>query len=111
MTDPAGSGDTRSAVTVTDVPEQNRYQARIDGEVAGVAVYIRTHDMIAFIHTEVKDEYEGHGVGSALARGALDEARAQGLRVLAVCPFFDGWIGKHPEYEDLRYVPASQVSD
>ncbi|WP_433889899.1 GNAT family N-acetyltransferase [Streptomyces sp. CA-111067] len=111
MTDPAGGERARSAVTVSDDPQKKRYEARIGGEVAGVAAYIRTHDMIAFIHTEVRDEYEGRGVGSSLARSALDEARAQGLRVLAVCPFFDGWMGKHPEYDDLRYVPASQVTD
>jgi predicted GNAT family acetyltransferase len=100
-----------SDVTVTDVPEGKRYEARIGDDVAGIAAYIRTPDMIAFIHTEVKDAYEGRGVGSALARTALDAAREQGLRVLAICPFFEGWIGKHPEYADLQYEPASNVSD
>lgn len=98
-------------VTVADVPEGKRYEARIGDEIAGVAAYLRTPDMIAFIHTEVKDAYEGRGVGSALARTALDAARAQGLRVLAICPFFEGWLAKHPEYADLQYVPASSVSD
>lgn len=104
---PTASGD----IAVVDVPENKRYEARIDEDVAGVAVYIRTPDMIAFLHTEVKDAYEGRGVGSALARTALDAAREQGLRVLAICPFFEGWLAKHPEYADLQYEPASNVSD
>ncbi|MET9219831.1 GNAT family N-acetyltransferase [Streptomyces sp. NPDC088197] len=106
-----GAASVHGDVTVTDAPESKRYEARIGDDIAGVAAYLRTPDMIAFIHTEVKDAYEGRGVGSALARTALDAARAQGLRVLAICPFFEGWLGKHPEYADLLYVPASNVSD
>ncbi|MCW8096971.1 GNAT family N-acetyltransferase [Streptomyces tauricus] len=100
-------------VEVTDVPEAKRYEARVDGEtkVAGVAQYIRTTELIAFVHTEVEVAYEGVGVGSTLARTALDEARAANLRVLATCPFFAGWINRHPEYQDLLYQSRSRVSD
>lgn len=105
MTAPADS------VIVTDVPDAHRYEARIDGELAGVAAYMRTPDMIVFVHTEVEAAFEGRGVGSALARGALDEARELGLRVVAICPFIDGWITRHPEYESLRFEPASRVAD
>ncbi|MET8554420.1 GNAT family N-acetyltransferase [Streptomyces sp. NPDC004959] len=101
------------AVEVSDVPGAKRYEARVDGEseVAGVAEYIRTAELVAFVHTEVGPEYEGRGVGSALARTALDEARASKLRVLATCPFFAGWISRHPEYQDLLYQSRSKVSD
>ncbi|MFY7069341.1 GNAT family N-acetyltransferase [Nocardiopsis changdeensis] len=53
----------------------------------------------------------GQGVGSALARAALDEARAANLRVLATCPFFAGWIARHPDYQDLLYRSRSRVED
>ncbi|GAA2136151.1 GNAT family N-acetyltransferase [Streptomyces synnematoformans] len=101
------------AVEVSDVPEARRYEARVAGEsdVAGVAEYLRTAELIAFVHTEVPPEYEGRGVGSALARTALDQARAENLRVLATCPFFAGWIARHPEYQDLLYQARSNVSD
>ncbi|GAA3786577.1 GNAT family N-acetyltransferase [Streptomyces chiangmaiensis] len=100
-------------VEVNDVPGANRYEGRVDGEsrVAGVAEYIRTPELVAFVHTEVAPEYEGKGVGSALVRSALDDARASGLRVLATCPFFAGWIARHPEYQDLLYQSRSKVSD
>ncbi|GAA2355283.1 N-acetyltransferase [Streptomyces carpaticus] len=101
------------AVDVRDVPEAQRYEARIEGEsrVAGVAEYLRTQELIAFVHTEVPPEFEGRGIGSALARTALDEARAANLRVLATCPFFAGWIARHPAYQDLLYQSRSDVSD
>ncbi|GGR01189.1 GNAT family N-acetyltransferase [Streptomyces pilosus] len=100
-------------VDVRDAPEAKRYEARVAGEskVAGIAQYIRTTELIAFVHTEVAAEYEGAGVGSALVRTALDEARAANLRVLATCPFFAGWISRHPEYQDLLYQSRSKVSD
>ena len=102
---------TAQQATVTDVPHDRRYEARIGDEVAGVAAYIRTPEMIVFVHTEVGEAFEGRGVGSALARRALDDARVQGLRVLAICPFIKGWIDKHPDYRDLEFEPASQVND
>ncbi|WP_225845319.1 GNAT family N-acetyltransferase [Streptomyces sp. HPF1205] len=102
---------TAREVAVTDVPHDHRYEARVGEEVAGMASYIRTPKLIAFVHTEVDDAYEGRGIGSALARAALDDARAQGVRVLAICPFIKGWIAKHPEYQDLEYEPVSQVTD
>jgi uncharacterized protein len=98
-------------VTVVDVPHANRYEARVGGDIAGVASYIRSPQVIALIHTEVGEAYEGRGVGSSLARTALEQARVQGLRVLAVCPFIQGWIAKHPEYQDLEYKMTSHVTD
>lgn len=60
------------AVEVADAPEAKRYEARVDGAsaVAGFAQYIRTDELVAFVHTEVAPEYEGKGVGSALVRSS-----------------------------------------
>ncbi|WP_017581292.1 GNAT family N-acetyltransferase [Nocardiopsis valliformis] len=101
------------AVEVSDVPEANRYEARVDGAsgAAGLVQYIRTDELVAFVHTEVSPEYEGRGVGSALVRTALDEARSAGLGVLPTCPYFAGWIARHPEYRDLVYRSRSTVAD
>lgn len=89
-------------VQVTDNPHESRWEAHVDGELAGFAAYTTTDDLITFTHTEVSDAFEGQGVGSALARGALDAVRADGSRkVLPRCPFIRGWIDKHPDYQDL----------
>lgn len=53
-------------------------------------------------HTEVLPEFEGQGVGSALARYALDDVRAEGTRrVQPLCPFIKSYIERHPDYQDL----------
>ena len=81
---------------------ESRFEARVDGELAGSRRTTTADDLIVFTHTEVDDAFEGHGVGSALARGALDDVRADGTRkVLPRCPFISGWIEKHPDYQDL----------
>ena len=92
-----------SNVEVVDVPEEHRFEARVDGELAGFAAYVlQGSGRIIFTHTEVDDAYAGQGVGSALARSALDEVRARGERqVVPRCPFIREWIEKHPDYADL----------
>lgn len=89
-------------VQVTDNRDGLRFEARVDGEPAGFAAYELADDLIVFTHTEVDGAFAGQGVGSALARGALDAVRAEGTRrVVPRCPFIRGWIEKHPDYQDL----------
>jgi predicted GNAT family acetyltransferase len=45
----------------------------------------------------VRPEYEGKGVGSKLAGGALTLAKDRGLQVVAQCPFIAAYLKKHPE--------------
>ncbi|KAB7745299.1 GNAT family N-acetyltransferase [Nostocoides sp. F2B08] len=96
-------------VTVTDNPDEQRFEARVDGELAGFAEYrLRGDDVIIFTHTEVDDAYEGRGVGSALARQALDAVRDAGeRRVVPRCPFIKAWIDRHPDYRELVHGPVS----
>ena len=89
-------------VEVTNNEAEHRYEARVGGELAGSAYYDTADDLIVFTHTEVDDAFEGKGVGSALAKGALDDVRADGRRkVVPRCPFIKGWIERHPDYQDL----------
>ncbi|MFJ6214922.1 GNAT family N-acetyltransferase [Streptomyces sp. NPDC092296] len=98
-------------IAVVDVPELGRFEARQGERRAGFADYLRSADLVVLPHTEVEPEFEGRGVGGALARAALDDARARELPVLATCPFIAGWLGRHPEYADLIYQNRSRVSD
>lgn len=88
-------------IVVTDAPEASRYEAHAADRLAGFARYRLSPGRITFIHTEVDPAFEGGGVGSRLARHALDDARARGLAVRPLCPFIAAYIRHHPEYADL----------
>ena len=88
-------------VSVADAPDRHRFEAELDGSLVGFAEYHMDGPAIVFTHTEVFDEAEGKGVGSALARTALDEARSRGLRVVPQCHFIGGYISRHDDYADL----------
>ena len=81
---------------------EHRYEAYVDGELAGKAYYEVDDKRIVFTHTEVDDRFEGHGVGSTLAQAALDDVRANSTRrVVPRCPFIKSWVDQHPDYKDL----------
>jgi len=90
-----------SSIIVRDDPDRHRFEIVLDGTTAGYAVYHQRGGRYFFVHTEIADEDEGQGLGSALARGALDKVRARSATVIPLCPFIAGWIDKHPEYDDL----------
>jgi predicted GNAT family acetyltransferase len=89
---------TGSNPVVADAPERSRYEATIDGRVAGFLEYRRREGRILLVHTEVDAAFEGRGVGGALARHALDAARREAVRVRVACPFVTTWLRRHPEY-------------
>jgi uncharacterized protein len=85
---------------VVNNPAQNRYELVVEGHLA--ATYYKVSDgVITFIHTEVPPELGGKGVGSQLIKGALDQVRAEGRKVIPECPFVKAYIDKHGEYADL----------
>jgi len=87
---------------VRNNPTEYSYELWADGELAGYAKYSLGCGLITFVHTEIFESYEGMGLGSRLARAALDDARARGLVVVAFCPFIAGYIERHlDEYRDL----------
>jgi len=94
------------AVEVHDNPDEQRYEAVVDGELAGFLAYRTQPGLIALLHTEVEDAFEVHGVGSMLIREALEDARRRGFEVLPFCPFVNSFIVEHREFVDL--VPGSR---
>ncbi len=85
---------------VRDNPAQSRFELNADGGTAA-AYYQLSREVITFTHTEVPRALEGRGIGSQLARGALEAVRARGLKVVAECPFIRGYIERHPEFQNL----------
>ena len=78
----------------------HRYEVELDGQLA-ILTYSQRGNQIAFLHTGVPEELEGHGIANALAQTALEDARAQHHMVVPACPFVAAYIRRHPEYLSL----------
>jgi uncharacterized protein len=94
-------------VRVVDNPADERYELWVGDTRAGEIVYRLRPDSITLVHTEVSEDFEGHGLGSTLVAGALDDIRRRGLRLTPICPFVRSYLERHPEHADLvaSHVP------
>jgi predicted GNAT family acetyltransferase len=79
-----------------DNAAESRFEVEVDGRRAEL-VYRRNGKRLVLVHTEVPDELEGRGIGSALVRYAVDTAVAQDLTVVPRCPFARRWLAQHPD--------------
>ncbi|WP_424951545.1 GNAT family N-acetyltransferase [Deinococcus sp.] len=80
--------------------EAGRYEVRTGAGMA-FAEYRPAGGSVMFTHTEVPETLEGQGIGSELVKAALDDVKAQGKKVIPLCPFVAAYIGQHHEYLEL----------
>lgn len=104
MTDKQARARRPAGLTIVDVPDARRYEARLDDALAGWVDYGRVRSRLVAVHTEVLPEYGGRGIGSALVRHVIDDARANGLRITPRCPLFASHFERHPEDADVLAV-------
>ncbi len=71
------------------------------GAATAVAHYRLRGGVMTFTLTEVPPQLRGRGIASRLIQGALETARAQGLKVVPRCSFVESYIARHPEFADL----------
>jgi hypothetical protein len=95
------SGGEAVPLIVTDEAHVGRYEVHRGGELAGFLDYVVKRGRLALVHTETLPAHVGQGVAGAVARFALEDARARDLRVIAICPFVRSYVERHPEYADL----------
>ncbi|MDQ6635258.1 MAG: N-acetyltransferase [Gemmatimonadota bacterium] len=86
--------------TVVHDAMAGKFEIRTDTGAA-VLTYERRGDTLDLMHTRVPGALEGQGYGGALAKAALDYARANGLKVIPTCPFVSVYLRRHKEYADL----------
>jgi predicted GNAT family acetyltransferase len=99
---PLDAPDVPDAPIVVDNTERHRFELRVGDETVGFVVYRQLRpQVIALVHTEIDSAHEGHGYGSTLIAGVLDQIRSRGLTVQPDCPFVRKYIAEHPGYADL----------
>lgn len=85
---------------ITDNADRNRYELPVGDQVA-VVTYNLSPPNLMITETLVPQALEGQGLASRLAKHVIDDARARGLVILPVCPFFSAFFQKHPEHSDV----------
>jgi uncharacterized protein len=88
------SGDVRHNAAA------HRFEAGVEPHLA-LIIYRLKGNAVDLVHTEVPEQYQGHGLAGKLVSAALRWARESGLKVIPSCPYVRSYIGKHPEYADL----------
>lgn len=91
------------AITLEDGASKGRYVARVEGvaEPAELTFSRAGPTTLIVDHTGVPDALRGQGVGAVLAARVVADARAQGLRIIPLCPFFKAQAARNPEWADV----------
>jgi len=93
-TDKTGAEATVSAT-------EGKYTIAVAGETVGLAAVADRDNQRIFYHTEVEERFGGRGLATILVAEALEATRADGKRVVPVCPMVAAFIKRHPEFGDI----------
>ena len=100
-TDKTGAEATVSAA-------EGKYTIAVAGETVGLAAVADRDNQRIFYHTEVEEQFGGRGLATILVAEALEATRADGKRVVPLCPMVAAFIKKHPEFNDITDHPVEK---
>lgn len=80
---------------------RGRYVLRRDGAEAELTYSIASPSLIIADHTGVPDAFRGTGAGRALVERLVSDARAEGVRIVPLCPFVNAMRKRHPDWADV----------
>ena len=101
-TDKTGAEATVSAA-------EGNYTIPVAGETVGRAAVADRDNQRIFYHTEVEERFGGRGLATILVAEALEATRADGKRVVPVCPMVAAFIKKHPEFSDITDKATPEI--
>lgn len=83
---------------------KGRYVIRRDGAEAELTYSITSPTLVIADHTSVPDSFRGTGAGAALVARIVADARAEGFKIMPLCPFVNAQRRRHPEWADAFSV-------
>lgn len=94
LTDPTGD----HVITHEELNKKGEFVVTVDGVRAGEMTYSRASDTLVIVdHTLVEDDFRGRGLASALVRAGVEWARAEGTKILPLCPYAKAYFQRHPD--------------
>ncbi|MEM9344349.1 MAG: GNAT family N-acetyltransferase [Pseudomonadota bacterium] len=80
---------------------KGRYVIDLPEGEAELTYSILSPQTIIADHTGVPKAAEGQGVGAALVERLVTDARAEGVKIVPLCPYVNAWRRRHPEWADV----------
>ncbi|MBL0939881.1 MAG: N-acetyltransferase [Gemmatimonadaceae bacterium] len=92
---------------------RGRYVATVSGHEgeAELVFTVRSPQLISADHTGSPDTLRGTGAAAALVRYLIDDARANGFRIIPRCPYVRAQYQRHPEWQDVMTLPPGHTPD
>ena len=88
-------------ITLEEGSTGGRYVAVVNGHEAEMTFSKAGTSRIIIDHTAVPKELGGMGVGVALVKRGVEDARKNGVKIIPLCPFAKAQINKHPDWQDV----------
>ena len=94
--------DETMSILREDTEAKGRYIFKgPDGAVAEMTfTKIGLHQII-IDHTDVPEIFRGQGIGVRLVERAVEDARAEGKKIIPLCPFANAQFRRHKEWADV----------
>jgi uncharacterized protein len=83
---------------------KGRYVIRTESGEAELTYSIASPTLVIADHTVVPDSFRGTGAGVALVERLVADARAEGFRIMPLCPFVNAQRKRHPDWADAFSV-------
>ncbi|MEL7262016.1 MAG: GNAT family N-acetyltransferase [Pseudomonadota bacterium] len=91
-------------ITREDGETKGRDVLRRDGAEAELTYSILSPQTRIADHTGVPDGMRGTGAGQALVKRLVEDARAEGWKIVPLCPFVNAQRAMHPDWADAFSV-------
>ncbi|MCJ8191916.1 GNAT family N-acetyltransferase [Sphingomicrobium aestuariivivum] len=82
---------------------RGRWHVRPEGaDEDAEMTFSRTNaELIMIDHTFVPPSARGQGIAGKLAQAAVDKSRAEGWKIIPVCPYMKAEAEKHDDWDDV----------
>jgi len=85
---------------------EGRYVARLAPDAEGELTYRRrAPNTLVVDHTFTPPEFRGRNIAASLVERLIADARAEGSRIVPLCPYVAVQFRRHPEWADLLAAP------
>ncbi|MEX3314191.1 GNAT family N-acetyltransferase [Sulfitobacter sp. PS-8MA] len=88
-------------ITREEGESKGRYFTVVEGHEAEMTYSRMGESTIIIDHTGVPDALRGKGVGQALVKRGVEDARAEGRKIVPLCPFAKAQIERHADWQDV----------